>query len=63
MKEFVKGMYVDTISTKYGEIIKVGINRDKFLENKFNDKGYINIELKKSKEGKLYASINEYKGE
>ena len=62
MKEFVKGMFVDSIETKYGEIIKISIKKDSFLENKFNEKGYLNCELKKSKEGKLYASINEYKG-
>ena len=63
MADFVKGMYLDSIATKYGEIIKGAIHKDRFLENKFNEKGYLNIEIKKSKEGNVYAQINEYKGE
>lgn len=61
--DYVKGMYIKTIETKYGEIIKVSFKKDEFLKNTFNDKGYLNTEIKKSKEGKYYASINDYKGE
>ena len=39
MSDFVKGMTVKTTETKYGEIIKIGIKKDDFLENPFSDSG------------------------
>lgn len=61
MSEFVKGMTVKTQETKYGEIIKIGIKKEDFLTNPFNERGYINIDILTSKEGKKYAKINDYK--
>lgn len=57
--KFVDGMYFDRPSEKAPDFIKgkISIKADKFLEwmkGKANEKGYINIVLKKSKEGKLY---------
>ena len=45
------------------KIIKLGINVEKFMEflaKYSNDKGYCNIDVKTSKEGKLYAELNTY---
>ena len=61
MSEFVKGMIVKTIETKYGEITKLSINKDSFLENPFDERGWLNVDLKTSKEGKKYATINDFK--
>lgn len=60
MAEFAKGINVKTIKTKFGEIIKLGINAEQFVEgNEINESGFINIELKKSKSGEFYAVIPE----
>lgn len=61
MAEFVKGMRVKTQQTQYGEIIKIGINLEEFKQNPINERGYINIDILTSKEGKKYAKINDYK--
>ncbi len=58
-KEFAKGVNVKTIQTKFGEIIKLGVNLEAFSENSINERGYINIELKKSKAGEYYAVLSE----
>ena len=63
MAEFVKGMRVKTQQTQYGEIIKIGINLEEFKQNPVNERGYINIDIMTSKEGKKYAKINDYKKE
>lgn len=63
MAEFVKGMRVKTQTTQYGEIIKIGINLEEFKQNPINERGYINIDILTSKEGKKYAKINDYKKE
>jgi hypothetical protein len=61
MAEFIKGMRVTTQETKYGEIIKLGIKWDEFQTNPVNDKGYLNIDILTSREGKKYAALNTYK--
>lgn len=61
MSEFAKGVKVKTQKTQYGEIIKLGINKDEFLLNPFNERGYVNIDILTSKKGEKYAKINEYK--
>lgn len=60
--EFAKGINVKTVNTQYGEIIKLGINKTEIQEN-ITEGDWLNIDLKKSKEGKWYQSINEYKKE
>ena len=57
----VKGVYLDEIETKYGTITKVGINLEQFAENPINDKGYVNFEIKRSKKGNIYSTLNRYK--
>lgn len=57
MNEFVKGVNVKTVKTKFGEIIKVGVNVEQFMENAANDKGFVNFDIKVSKKGELYATL------
>lgn len=61
MSEFAKGIKVSVQETKYGEIIKLGINKEEFMQNTFNERGWVNIDILTSKEGKKYAKINDYK--
>lgn len=60
MSEFAKGIKVKVQPTQYGEIIKLGINKEEFLQNPFNERGWVNIDILTSKEGKKYAKINDY---
>nr|DAP90286.1 MAG TPA: hypothetical protein [Herelleviridae sp.] len=55
--EFAKGVSVKAQETKFGDIIKLGVNVEQFLENEPNEAGFINIEIKKSKAGKMYAVL------
>lgn len=55
--DFAKGVNVKVQKTNFGDIIKLGINVEQFLENEPNEAGFINIEIKKSKAGKMYAVI------
>lgn len=62
-KKFAKGMFVDTKTTEYGEIIKLSIKEQEFKdflnENK-NEKGYVNIDILTNREGKKYAVLNDF---
>ena len=55
--DFAKGIIVKVQETKFGDIIRLGINVERITENPINEAGFINIELKKSKTGNLYATI------
>lgn len=55
--DFAKGVSVKVQETKFGDIIKLGVNVEQFLENEPNEAGFINIEIKKSKAGKMYAVV------
>lgn len=57
-QEFAKGIFVKEVAN--GKIINLSINVEKLCENEINEAGYINIDLKKSKDGKLYAVINNW---
>ena len=61
MVDFAKGVKVKTVQTKYGEIIKVGIKLEEFGDNPITDAGYINFDIKTSKNGNKYAEINNFK--
>lgn len=61
MSEFAKGVKVKVQPTQYGEIIKLGVNMEEFKQNPVNERGYVNIDILTSKEGKKYAKINDYK--
>lgn len=55
--EFVKGLSVKQVETKFGDIIKLGVNLEQFCENEVNENGFINIEIKKAKSGNYYAVV------
>ena len=59
-KNFAKGVSVKIVKSKYGEITKVGVNLEKLGENDCLN-GWLNFDILKSKEGKPYAVISEYK--
>ena len=56
-QDFAKGLTVKVQETKFGDIIKVGINVEAIMENPINEQGFINVEIKKAKSGKLYAVL------
>ena len=56
--DFAKGVSVKVQETKFGDIIKLGVNVEQFLENEPNEAGFINIEIKKSKAGKMYTVLS-----
>lgn len=55
--DFARGVSVKLQKTKFGDFIKLGVNVERFLENEPNEAGFINIEIKKSKTGKIYAAL------
>lgn len=62
-KEFVDGLFVKNPREGAPEFIKgsLSFNVNKFiayLHSKANASGYINLDLKESKDGKLYAELN-----
>lgn len=63
-KKFVTGVFVSRKETA-PEFIKAKLSfTEKFidyLKENFNAKGYVNLDLKESKEGKLYLDLNEWK--
>jgi len=61
-KQFAKGVSVKFVPTRYGEIIKVGINVEKFKENETSENGWVNFDLKKGKAtGDWYAELSQKK--
>ena len=56
-QDFAKGLTVKVQETKFGDIIKLGINVEAVMENPINEQGFINVEIKKAKSGKLYAVL------
>ena len=64
-QEFVNGLFVDRRENA-PDFIKANLSFKveafiEYLKSKANEKGYVNIDLKESKEGKLYASLNDWK--
>lgn len=60
-QNFANGMNVKVVPTKYGEIIKIGVQIEKFSKNPINDDGWINIDILTSKNGKKYAVVDTFK--
>lgn len=63
---FIDGLKFDKPNEGAPEFIKgkLSIHAErltKFIAEHKNENGYINIDLKKSKEGKLYLALNNYK--
>lgn len=65
-EKFIKGLFLDVPHEKAPEWVKgkVSIKVPDFiawLEKHQNNAGYVNIDLKESKAGKLYFQLNDWK--
>ncbi len=62
---FVEWMIVKTIDTKYGEMKKLSFKVSEFKNflDTYNNNWWINVDIKKSKEWKEYATLNTWKAE
>lgn len=63
-KVFASGVFIEEKTFDWGSIIKQSYKVDdfiKFLNENKNDKGYVNIDVKKSKDGsKFYGELSTY---
>lgn len=63
-KIFPTGFNVKSRQTSFGEILKIGINAEKFIEflaQHTNERGYVNIDILRSKDSnKPYPVLNTY---
>lgn len=63
-KKFATGVFIEEKTFDWGTITKQSYKVDefiKFLQENKNDKGYVNIDVKKSKDGsKMYGELNTY---
>jgi hypothetical protein len=67
-KTYAKGIFIKSVETKFGEILKVSFKIEdfaKFVKQHKNDKGYLNLDIMPRKEvGKYgdthYAILNTY---
>lgn len=66
-KKFVDGLFVKEKTLKYGPITELSFKVEEFtqwMKEYVNDKGYVNVTIKKAKEsGKPYAELNDWKPE
>lgn len=63
-KIFADGVTIKPKETRYGEILKVGIKAEPFMDflaKYTNERGYVNLDLKKGQSGKWYMELNTYK--
>ena len=61
MAEFAKGMNIKAIKTKYGELLRIGINVEKIKENPTNN-DWLNVTIKRGKDtNKPYLEIDNFK--
>ena len=60
-QKYPSGTNVKSVKTQFGEIVKIGINLEKFRTNPDNN-GWVNLELKHSKDGNPYLTLDTYKG-
>lgn len=63
-KIFADGVSIKPKETRYGEILKIGINAEPFMDflaKYTNERGYVNLDLKKGQSGKWYMELNTYK--
>jgi len=65
--ELARGFYFDEPKENAPNWVvgKVSINKEQFLgwleKQTANDKGYVRLDVKRSKEGKIYASLDTWK--
>ena len=63
-KVFCEGLYTKVITTKFGEIIKIGVKVEDFKNflDTYESNWYVNINLMTSKEwGKKYFELDTFK--
>ena len=66
--QFVKGMYVNRPHENAPDFVKccVSFHKDNMIEElqsmQASEKGYVNCDIKVSKDGKLYPAWNNFKG-
>jgi hypothetical protein len=63
-KKYVDGLFIKTRETQYGEIINQSFHTEKFiqyLKENTNEKGYCNIDILTTRDGKKYAKLNDWK--
>ncbi len=63
-KIFADGVSINPKETRYGEILKIGIKAEPFMDflaKYTNERGYVNLDLKKGQSGKWYMELNTYK--
>lgn len=63
-KIFADGVSIKPKETRYGEILKVGIKAEPFMDflaKYTNERGYVNLYLKKGQSDKWYMELNTYK--
>lgn len=65
MKEFVQGLFVSRRDNA-PDFVKANLSFKveqftEYLKSKVNEKGYVNIDIKESKDGRLYADLNDWK--
>lgn len=60
-QKYPRGTNVKSVKTQFGEIVKIGINLEKFCTNPDNN-GWVNLELKHSKDGNPCLTLDTYKG-
>lgn len=56
--EFAKGLYIDTFENQYGETITLSLNHVQATGNPTTQKGYSYFNIRKSKNGKWYATVD-----
>lgn len=62
-KVFVDGVKITKKETKFGTIYKFGIKAETFMDfiaKYINEKGYVNLDLKKSIKDKWYLELDTY---
>lgn len=65
-KVFAQGVKVVEKETKFGSIYKFGIKAETFMDfiaKYINEKGYVNLDLKKSSKDKWYLELDTYEQE
>jgi hypothetical protein len=63
-KKYTTGLFVEEKAFDWGTVIKQSYKVDdfvRFLQENRNEKGYVNVDVKKSKDGtKMYGEVNSY---
>lgn len=62
-KVYPDGLFIELKETSFGEIEKLSIQADKFIDflnTHKNAKGYVNIDILNSQKGGKYAVLNQY---